>query len=263
MKKDWLILILTVFTSCLNNVDSELSKTEAKDVLPSFKFPVIIDTVDLSTLDFLKNDYSNSTWLTTAEYEFLYIGPSTDTIYVDHFLSYSPPPPPPPPNSKMKAKDYDIPEYKNKFDDYYIEWDSEIRFSHLLNVNLDIKVDTNFIFNNSQPIIITNTNKDTISVGYGNYIPLIMEALDSNKKWRPIQKRFIYMCGNGVGTIILPPNEIVLSSAPIFNGNFKTELRLTVPKTDIYSNTFDGSINYRQFESMFNEAGEYKSENKR
>lgn len=71
------------------------------------------------------------------------------------------------------------------------------------------------------------------------------------------------MCGNGVGTIILPPNEIVLSSAPIFNGNFKTELRLTVPKTDIYSNTFDGSINYRQFESMFNEAGEYKSENKR
>lgn len=69
------------------------------------------------------------------------------------------------------------------------------------------------------------------------------------------------MCGNGVGTIILPPNEIGLSATMIYNGNYSTTLRLKIDST--FSNEFKGNINYRQFESMFNDQGDYKEEYKK
>ena len=65
-----------------------------------------------------------------------------------------------------------------------------------------------------------------------------------------------YICGNGLGKIMLPPNEIVVTSAMIYNGHYKTDLRLKIGKN--YSKPFKGTINYRQFDSMFNESGNYK-----
>lgn len=68
------------------------------------------------------------------------------------------------------------------------------------------------------------------------------------------------MCGNGVGTVILPPNQIVLSSAMKYSGNYPTTLRLRIDST--FSNEFKGNINYRQFESIFNKRGDFKEEYK-
>ncbi len=45
---------------------------------------------------------------------------------------------------------------------------------------------------------------------------------------------------------MLPPNEIVITLAPIFKGNYKTQIRLKYGKN--YSKPFDGSIRYSQFE---------------
>ena len=108
--------------------------------------------------------------------------------------------------------------------------------------------------------MIQNIGTDTITIAYGDFLPLITEAKDSIGNWKPIEEKWTYMCGNGVGSIILPPNEIGLSATMVYHGNYPTTLRLRIDSS--FSNEFMGRINYRQFESMFNKQGEYKEEYK-
>jgi hypothetical protein len=95
------------------------------------------------------------------------------------------------------------------------------------------------------PVIIYNVRSDTISIGYGDHLPLITEALDPEGNWRPIEDPFMYDCGVGLNGIVLPPNEIVITATPIYKGVFKTKLRLRYFK--ILSEEFNGSINLKQF----------------
>jgi hypothetical protein len=85
-----------------------------------------------------------------------------------------------------------------------------------------------------------------------------LEAKDSTGNWRPIEEPYVYMCGNGVGTIILPPTEVVLSFVPITNGNYLTQLRLVFGNN--HSAPYVGYINYRQFERPFDQRGNFKEE---
>jgi len=80
------------------------------------------------------------------------------------------------------------------------------------------------------PILIQNISSDTAYVGYGNKISIITEALNKKGLWSPIERRYTYFCGTGLKSIILPPNEIVLSSIPYFTGNFKTKIRVRLAK---------------------------------
>jgi hypothetical protein len=59
------------------------------------------------------------------------------------------------------------------------------------------------------------------------------------------------MCGTGLNSTLLPPNEIVVTTAPLYHGNYKTKLRLRYHKT--ISNEFNGKINLTQFESRWDE----------
>jgi hypothetical protein len=68
----------------------------------------------------------------------------------------------------------------------------------------------------------------------------------------------MYGCGVGISSVILPPNECALTFAPIFKGNYKTQLRLKLGEN--YSNIFYSSINYRQFQSISDDNGNYKKE---
>ena len=61
----------------------------------------------------------------------------------------------------------------------------------------------------------------------------------------PIEKMFIFKCGNGINSIMLPPNNIILSSKVIYTGDYKTHLRIKLG--DNYSKEFRGAINYSQF----------------
>ncbi|MFD1553885.1 hypothetical protein DNU06_17015 [Putridiphycobacter roseus] len=223
-------------------------------------FPVILDTVQFGKYDFLKEN-RETIWLSTANYKFLYIGKQKDTIIVDHWPSFAPPPPPPLPQEYQDKSDLKLPKYVNPLAGYYIGWLEHRNFKPCTYSKIEIKLDTTIIINNAYAVLLTNNESDTISIGYGRYIPLIMEAQDSAGDWKPIEEQYNYMCGNGVGTVILPPNELVLTNAPIFRGAYKTMLRLTIGES--HSREFKGSINYRQFTSMFTIDGDYNEEYKR
>jgi hypothetical protein len=208
----------------------------------------------------------------------LYIGKWKDTIYPDYRLKYFPiaSPPPPPTGSEFDPTDtigYHKRLTEHKMYPYYVDWMAPVNYKSWRNADISIKVDTaqramnddihvnwEEPFFEAYPVLIKNLEIDTITIGYGHFLPLITEAKDSTGNWRPIEERWTYMCGNGVGTIILPPNEIGLSATMIYHGDYSTTLRVRIDS--IFSNEFKGNINYRQFESMFDEQGEYKEEHK-
>ena len=236
-------------------------KNETKDISNEWTFPVIIDTIEFRTEDL------NTTWISRANYNLLYIGLPKDTIKNNDRIRFIQPPPPPPGSGIKKYKK----EFKNPLDGYYIDWLSERTYKSWNEVTIDIRIDTTTSIRKdvlqverkspylrNYPVILTNIETDTIQITYGNYLPLIMEAKDSSDKWRPIEEERIYMCGVGIGSIILPPKQIALTSVIVFEGNYKTDLRLKIGQN--YSNTFNGTINYRQFESMFDNNGNYKQE---
>lgn len=246
------ILIFLILSSCQNNARE--NSTKIKDV----ELPVIIDTFDISK-QMQYFDDENPTWLSTASYDIFYIGKYSDTIYIDPFMNFS---------GFPKTEDsFSIekrPLFRRKHEiylKYHIEWPIKSKFKNWDESKFEILVDTQNLINNYIPIFIKNIEFDTVNVGYGNILPVIMEAMDSTGNWRPIQERFFYMCGNGVGTIILPPKEIVLTFAPIFKGDYKTELRIAIGEN--HSLPYKGSIHYRQVKSKFGENGDYCEEYKK
>ena len=105
----------------------------------------------------------------------------------------------------------------------------------------------------SYPVYIKNITKDTLIVGYGIYIPLVIEAKDSLGKWRPIQEPYNYFCGTGLNNYYLPPNEIILNSCKLFQGDYKTKMRLSFGyENTSKSNEFVGYMNYEQFDESLN-----------
>lgn len=217
------------------------------------KFPVVIDTITSERILVFGKDASAS-WLTTANYGLYFIGKAKDTISIGskiRFIDF-----PLPKNPKKNKKRVD---YENHLKKYYIEWDDPRKIDYLATSKIEILVDTSHKISNYYPLLLTNKSKNPAFIGYGFTIPIIMEAKDSLGKWKPIQEKFIYGCGNGVGTIMLPSEESVLTLAPIFNGNYKTQLRFVFNNN--YSKPFSGSINYSQFESKYNY--DYKEEYKK
>lgn len=97
-------------------------------------------------------------------------------------------------------------------------------------------------------VFIENTSSDTVFARYGWHLPMFLEAQDSCNVWRPIQKIYRYGCGMGWKAYSLPPNYITLTSCPIFEGNFRTKMRLVFGfEEQVRSNEFEGWMNYGQF----------------
>lgn len=253
--------ISTIFSCQLNYSDKSSNSLN--------EFPTLIDTFNLETkkVEVNRQMISNS--------EIIYIGKKKDTIYINYFLKYFPELPitPPPPIPGKKESENDNNKIKiidstslwkklrnNEMFNYYINWES-INYAKIYpKGKISIKVDTTQIIKNDNihlssnnqfyeayPVLIENQELDTITLSYGHQIPLITEAIDSLGNWMPIERRWSYICGVGIGQIILPPSEIGISSTMIFHGNYKTKLR--VKFDSITSNEFFGSINYNQFYS--------------
>ncbi len=101
------------------------------------------------------------------------------------------------------------------------------------------------------PLFIENKSEDTLEIGYGEYIPLLIEAKDSTDSWRVIQRHFTYYCGTGIPFYFLPPGDILITSCKLFEGDYKTKLRIVYGFSQMqYSNEFHGTINYGQFEQL-------------
>jgi len=105
----------------------------------------------------------------------------------------------------------------------------------------------------SYPVIIENTSRDTLTIGYGEYIPLILEAVDSLGEWKPIQEPYTYFCGTGLTHIYIQPNQSLITSCKLYRGEYLTKMRLAFSfHKAIYSNEFYGQMNYKQFDKSPN-----------
>ncbi|WP_298248336.1 hypothetical protein [uncultured Christiangramia sp.] len=257
MKIFRLLSILILFISC-NESDNKGDTTE---------FPVL---TNIKTVKKIKTD----SLITRSSSSILYIGYLKDTIELNYELvdfPFNPPPPPPPPPENGKVQEIDTIELRKIFNTYnekfksnpvypfYSGWEESRKFKSWNETNINIEVDTNTIikqlvidkyfrkeYYKAYPVFIKNQENDTINIGYDRFIPIIVEAKDSTNKWKPIEKMYSFMCGNGINSLILPPNNIIISSKVIYQGDYNTELRIKLG--DNYSNKFKGSINYSQFQ---------------
>ncbi|WP_428232114.1 hypothetical protein [Flavobacterium sp.] len=247
MKRLYLILAIFVFFfGCKNEGKKNKPKSE-----PLTVFPTIVNPLNLKYESLF--DEESPTWISTANYNFNYIGKLKDSISLEiesfSIAEFQ--------ENRKKCSKIEKRQLPNA--EYYIEWDKKNRYSFMQEQKVEIQISSKKI-NNFYIALLRNRTKDTIPIGFGDRIPLILEAKNRLGKWEPIQERFVYMCGNGVGTIILPPTEIAITLVPNFKGNYKTQLRLSMGINK--SNAIFGNINYRQFESKFDENGEYKEEYK-
>lgn len=242
---------LTILFAVLLNVGCNTSKKEITiETDESLAFPVLVDTSWVK--ESLEYDrVKNPTWLTFSDYKFCFIGETKDTIYLTTSIDiYTHMPPQIRDSKKTSVDDTVATNSETPYKKYCINSGEKRSYKEWTQSNIEVIVGTKNIFYNFYPIILTNRGLDTTLIGNDRHIPLIMEAKDSLGKWKPIQKQFVASCGTGVGLFILPPKECVLTFAPIFEGNYKTQLRLTIGNN--HSKPFDGFINLSQFESKYN-----------
>ena len=230
----FIFFLSTLFLiSCQNN---------AKQTDNSTKFPIVLDTVGIG--DFLNSrGEEDPSLFAVANYKVYFIGKIKDSVYLSSCI-FCPPPPPRPFSSDIKASDETkISAPENPFNKYSIGQHKKTTYKDKLESKIDIQFDTTVKISSLFPVMVTNRETDTILIGYGRHVPLIMEAMDSLGNWQPIQESFKYICGHGLGAIILPPNESILTLAPTFKGNYKKKLRLTLGEN--HSKPFIGFIDYR------------------
>jgi hypothetical protein len=124
------------------------------------------------------------------------------------------------------------------------------------------------LYNGMRVYAANTTNKKAFFEAEQSCLPMTLQALDQNGKWRDIQYVYGSGCGNAQYAEWLDTNEYWTFVAPVYQGGFKTKLRIGLaylPKYQpnensgghslpffeesetIYSNIFDGSVNPSQF----------------
>ena len=249
-------LLLCVF-SCQNS-NSTITK---------LNYPVCIDRIDVVPR-VLAFDYSEG----MLKYNLLYIGKEKDTIFIDYksglSLMMSPPPPPPPPplnHSKTEViedtiadEEEDWSEFSKSIDEFGAYWcfsyELTAHYRQVLwgdSAKVDIVVDTNrYILSydwvpiagqsfKAYPVIIKNIEKDTVVLAIRDYVELVLEG-QTKDGWKPLKEPFRHRgCGNGLTYLLLPPNEILVTSIPVYTWKKATQLRLKLGNN--YSATFRGN----------------------
>lgn len=236
------LLTASVLFACKTQDEPE----QQLNIVEEYSFPKFVE------IEKFIEDTVKITWMYDGNHNPLYFGFLQDTIEVKRVYGKLIPPPLAPGSTES------IPEIKKgKYDDYFLDWMDIRDYVNYDSIELNIMVDTSqFISNRGRkayPVLIKNLHTDTIYIGYGSYIPIITQALNKKGEWKPIEERFIYMCGNGVKSIIQPPKQIVVTSEIVYAGDFKTKLRIKLGMN--YSREFIGSINLTQFESEWNSIG--------
>ena len=236
-------LLISISCETPQNKDVEIKKEK------TFIFPKVIDPLVGKEIKF-----ASESWINYGDHNPYYFGKTSDTINVERSIRPFKPRLISPGDDTMKVTS-EI--QKGKYDNYFLDWMDRRDFKDRDSVKLLIKFDTTQFINNNRrksfPVIIQNKSNDTIYIGYGDQIPIITEGKTKNGEWKPIEKRYIYGCGVGLHLIILPPNEVVVTSELVYSGNFKTKLRIRMG--DSYSDEFNGEINLSQFESKYDYKG--------
>ncbi len=101
------------------------------------------------------------------------------------------------------------------------------------------------------PVFIVNeTSSPKFLFGRREYVSTMIEAIDRDGIWRPIEYASgIIGCLTGVGFIKIHPKEFCVLAVPVFRGDFKTQIRVKLKNQHsiLISEAFPGYINEDQF----------------
>jgi len=109
--------------------------------------------------------------------------------------------------------------------------------------------------------VVNNSNDTVVFNAQDSRLYMVVEALDPKGEWKPIEYSPNSWCGNSYHTLALAPQNKWTFSTPVYEGSYKTKLRISLRYIDptvkkkgrtshevfVYSNEFDGSINPGQF----------------
>lgn len=253
------ILLIFVVTSCNHKkpFNQPVLITAAYDTIIQVDSKVMLEANHLiygvnvlDTLDFSLKKDNNQDNVTNAKQGF-----KNDSliVYVDvnnanfhtHEINISELSPPPPPS-------FYIPEYQ--------EYDQVYRDSVFLEVMEKNKIKNKQRLKkhyNTLPVFIYNqsdNNRVIVPSVINGELYLIVEALDKNNQWKPIEYNKVprRICISDFEYYQLKPKHVMVSSILKYSGDYKTKMRVKVLNDQklYYSNPFNGSINYSQFDTI-------------
>jgi hypothetical protein len=243
---------------------------DSKPITTKLNYPVCIDSLDVVPRMLAYEDSEER-----LGYNLLYIGAEKDTIFIDYKLGISlimsPPPPPLPPslndskgeviadsitdNITRRWEDWsELRKVKDKFDAYWCSiYDPMEHYKHVIwdSAKVDVVVDTNRyllhyswfpVANESfkaYPVVIKNRENDTVVIATSHYVELVLEG-ETAGGWKTLKEPVRHIgCGNGLTFLLLPPNEILVTSIPVYKWKERTNLRLKLGNN--YSTVFTGN----------------------
>lgn len=206
------IIILFVSLSCFSCINN----IKQNESIENFSYPILIDTGELKTQDsILVYTFQN----TTAHHNIFYLGKLKDSVKISTFPFIV--------GTAHSSEDYI---YHSYFSSAVIP-----KYKYYTSTKFKIYIDTTQLLNTignynsvnkSYPAFIYNSSNDTIIIGFGEFVNPIVQIKNNENKWIDLEHPHIYDCGTGLAEIILPPNEYLISSTPIYKGNYKTKMRL-------------------------------------
>jgi hypothetical protein len=215
----------------------------------------------------------SATWQSQTSHPFLYIGLPQDTLALTYHATTAPSPPPLPgvPLAQSAPADswllrYAVDREASSQSKHWklgylarlrLSIDTTCRIAAEEVFNATLRADTASQWFAAYPVLLRNLDRDTVTVGTGDYVPLQVEAQDERGQWRVMEENHASFCGVGVPLIFLPPGQIAVTSVLIPHGPFATRLRLRYGRT--VSLPFRGHIHLRQFTSPFDASGNYRS----
>lgn len=197
-------------------------------------YPVLKDTL------VHKAEYAETKVTRRTNYKAISLGKLGDTVVVDYYTG----------NFSRKMSESG---YKNHMRYHRINIIAEGVFNPTAD-NIKVIVDTtqligkveyhksrkNHIYKAYPTYIINTSLRDTIAIGIDNNINATLEAKNKKNKWIRIERIPFLVCGTGHQLFVIPNKDTIITSTPIFKGNFKTKLRLKLG--DAVSNEFEGHI---------------------
>lgn len=116
-------------------------------------------------------------------------------------------------------------------------------------------------FTSGMKVVLKNYSNDTLMFGgQDGSVKMIQEALNPNGKWQAVEYWQNSWCGNSFVMIYFLPGSKMEFGAYKYSGTYKTKLRFKLlifnqnsinrkySKKLIYSEPFEGSVNYSQFQ---------------
>lgn len=197
--------------------------------------------------DTLKADvmYDTASCISVAQFNPLYIGKLSDSIFLNHD-SHLP--------QRRETEMDKWPRLEGNgleitVDTTQFITDLDFRGSWVSTENIDeTQWKSGEVHLIAYPVILKNKTNKSATVGYGNHLPIIMEAKDSLGDWKPIQVGYTYFCGTDMLFPFLKKDEYLITTCKLFEGEYTTTLRLRYGWEEYaYSNEFSGQIKYSQF----------------